>query len=226
MKARRSATSSRSFPSSDRSPFKLWTVALYGVMVLGAIALFLLIRSYGEGLSAPAPVASVSHGGSTAAATPDILFHVLLALAAVLVAGRSVGALLGVFGQPAVIGEVVAGILLGPSLLGRIAPSASAYILPADVAPHLGLVAQIGVAFYMFLVGLDLNAGLLRRRASAAMATSHASIVVPFLLGSTLALYLYPRLSTSDVSFTSFALFMGVALSVTAFPVLARILAA
>jgi len=194
-------------------------------MLLGAVALFLLIRSYGEGLSAPAPLASVNRGGSTAAATPDILFHVLLALAAVLVTGRSVGALLRVLGQPAVIGEVVAGILLGPSLLGRIAPSASAYILPADVAPHLGLVAQIGVAFYMFLVGLDLNASLLRRRASAAMATSHASIVVPFLLGSTLALYLYPRLSTSDVSFTSFALFMGVALSVTAFPVLARILA-
>src|SRR5438128_11916672 len=161
MKARRSATPSRSFPSSEKGvgcgTRPLFQVALYGVMVLGAVGLFLLIRSYGAGLSAPERVASVSHGGSTAVQTPDILFHVLLALAAVLVAGRSVGALLGVLGQPAVIGEVVAGILLGPSLLGRIAPSASAYILPADVAPHLGLVALVGVAIYMFMVGLYLN---------------------------------------------------------------------
>ena len=209
----------------SRSPSKLWTAALYTGMVLGTVGLFLLIRGYGEGLSAPLPVTGGTSGGSAAPATPDILFHVLLALAAVLVAGRSVGLLLGLVGQPVVIGEVVAGILVGPSLLGRVAPSVSGYILPVEVAPYLGLVAQIGVAFYMFLVGLDLNVDLLRRRASAAIATSHASIVVPFLLGSTLALYLYPRLSTSDVSFTSFALFMGVALSVTAFPVLARILA-
>jgi Kef-type K+ transport system membrane component KefB len=209
----------------SRSPSTLWTAALYTGMVLGTVGLFLLIRGYGEGLSAPLPMAGGTSGGSAATATPDILLHVLLALAAVLVAGRSVGLLLGLLGQPVVIGEVVAGILLGPSLLGRVAPSASAYILPVEVAPYLGLVAQIGVAFYMFLVGLDLNVDLLRRRASAAVATSHASIVVPFLLGSTLALYLYPRLSTSNVSFTSFALFMGVALSVTAFPVLARILA-
>ena len=119
----------------SRSPSKLWTAALYTGMVLGAVGLFLLIRGYGEGLSAPLPVAGVTSGGPAATATPDILFHVLLALAAVLVAGRSVGLLLGLLGQPVVIGEVVAGILLGPSLLGRVAPGVSAYILPAEVAP-------------------------------------------------------------------------------------------
>jgi Kef-type K+ transport system membrane component KefB len=195
-------------------------------MVLGTIALFLLIRSYGEGLTAPPPAASAGPSTTAAAqATSQILFHVLLALAAVIVAGRTVGALLSLVGQPPVIGEVVGGILLGPSLLGRLAPAVSTYVLPVDVAPYLGLIAQVGVTFYMFLVGLDLSADLLRRRASAAVGTSHASIVLPFLLGSVLALYLYPRFSTSDVPFTSFALFMGVALSVTAFPVLARILA-
>jgi Kef-type K+ transport system membrane component KefB len=195
-------------------------------MVLGTIALFLLIRSYGEGLTAPPPAASAGPSTTAAAqATSQILFHVLLALAAVIVAGRSVGALLSLVGQPPVIGEVVGGILLGPSLLGRVAPAVSTYVLPADVVPYLGLIAQVGVTFYMFLVGLDLSADLLRRRASVAVATSQASIVVPFLLGSMLAIYLYPQFSTSDVSFTSFALFMGVALSVTAFPVLARILA-
>ena len=119
------------------------------------------------------------------------------------------------------IGEVVAGIVLGPSLLG---PETSAWILPPAVAPFLGLIAQLGVILYMFLVGLELNARLLTHRVHATVATSHASILVPFLLGALLALALYPGLSSSQVPFTSFALFMGVAMSITAFPVLARIL--
>jgi Kef-type K+ transport system membrane component KefB len=127
-------------------------------------------------------------------------------------------------GQPPVIGEVVAGVLLGPSLLGAIAPAGYAFILPASVAPHLGMVAQLGVILYMFMVGLGLNSDLLRGQVHATVATSHASIVLPFALGTVLALYLYPRLSTSDIPFTSFALFLGIAMSITAFPVLARIL--
>src|SRR6185369_649401 len=90
--------------------------------------------------------------------------------------------------------------------------------------PNLGMIAQLGVILYMFLVGLELNPSVLRARAHATVAISHASILAPFLLGSGLALFLYPRLSSSDVHFTSFALFMGVAMSITAFPVLARIL--
>ena len=125
------------------------------------------------------------------------------------------------FGQPPVIGEVVAGIVLGPSLLGS---ELSAFVLPPDIAPFLGVIAQLGVLLYMFSVGLELHADPIRRRLHATIATSHASILLPFVLGATLALGLYPRLSTSDVSFTSFALFMGVAMSITAFPVLARIL--
>ncbi len=194
-------------------------------MVLGGVALFFLIRSYGETLSAPAPVvAAATSRGAEVTAAPDALLHVLLALAAVVVAGRLLGKLLGAIGQPPVIGEVLGGILLGPSLLGRIAADVSAYILPSSVAPFLSVIAQLGVILYMFLVGLELNADLLRDRAHATLATSHASIVAPFVLGSWLALYLYPRLSSSDVPFTSFALFMGVAMSITAFPVLARIL--
>jgi Kef-type K+ transport system membrane component KefB len=92
------------------------------------------------------------------------------------------------------------------------------------VAPYLGVVAQLGVILYMFLVGLELNGDTLRGRAHATVVVAHASIVCPFVVGSALALYLYPRLSSSDVPFTSFALFMGVAMSITAFPVLARIL--
>src|SRR5262245_37347279 len=192
-------------------------------MVLGGVALFLAIRWYGESLSAPAPGAGVATP-SAPAPPADTILHVLLALAAVIILGRLLGFVLRRIGQPPVIGEVVAGILLGPSLLGRIAPDVASYILPASVSPFLNVVAQLGVIVYMFLVGLELNVDVIRHRAHATVATSHASIVAPFVLGSALALLLYPRLATNDVSFTSFALFMGVAMSVTAFPVLARIL--
>jgi Kef-type K+ transport system membrane component KefB len=193
-------------------------------MILGGVALFLVIRRYGETLSAPPPAAVASAAPSATSAAPDTVLHLLLALAAVVVIGRLLGFALRAVGQPPVIGEVVAGILLGPSLLGRLAPELASYILPTSVAPFLNIVAQLGVVAYMFLVGLELNVDVVRQRAHATVATSHASIVLPFVLGSVLALLLYPRLATSDVSFTSFALFMGVAMSVTAFPVLARIL--
>jgi Kef-type K+ transport system membrane component KefB len=155
----------------------------------------------------------------------NVLFHVLLALAAVIVAGQLLGRALTWFGQPPVIGEVLAGICLGPSLLGRIAPEVSSYILPAATGPTLGAIAQIGVVLYMFLVGLELSGDLLRGRLRAAVITSHTSIVVPFALGAGLATFLYSRLSAPGVPFVSFALFMGIAMSITAFPVLARILA-
>jgi Kef-type K+ transport system membrane component KefB len=119
---------------------------------------------------------------------------------------------------------MVAGIALGPSLLGLIWPAAKDFILPAEVGQYLGIIAQIGVILYMFLVGLELNAGLLRSRAHSTVAISHTSILVPFLLGTLLALWLYPHLAPPDKPFSSFALFMGVAMSITAFPVLARIL--
>jgi Kef-type K+ transport system membrane component KefB len=192
-------------------------------MVATAVALFVLVRMYGEtrftGQSLPAPVEA-----SRGAQGTDAFFHVLLALVAIVILSRGLGKVLTLVGQPRVIGEVVAGIALGPSLLGNVAPAAMAFILPASAAPLLAVIAQLGVVLYMFLVGLELNAGLLRSRAHATVAISHASIVVPFLLGTVLALWLYPRLAPAGVRFTSFALFMGVAMAITAFPVLARIL--
>src|SRR5207253_2792759 len=95
-------------------------------------------------------------------------------------------------GQPPVIGEVVGGILLGPSLLGQVWPEAAAFILPPSVAPDLAVIAQLGVILYMFLVGLQLNLGVLRERVHATLAISHASIIVPFVLGAAVALVLYP----------------------------------
>jgi Kef-type K+ transport system membrane component KefB len=201
----------------------VWAAVAYGAMIVGAVAVFLAVRRVGEGLTAigPAPAAA----SALAAPTTDVLWHLLLALTAVVIAGQCLGAACRWIGQPPVIGQIIAGILLGPSLLGRLAPQASAWVLAPDVAPFLGLLAQLGVILYMFLVGLELNPDLLRGQLRATASTSHASIALPFVLGSTLALYLYPRFSSSDVPFTHFALFLGIAMSITAFPVLARILA-
>lgn len=194
---------------------------VYALMVLLAVAAVTLICSYGTTLSArPSPPGAMT--AVVGAQNDAVLLHLLAALAAVIAAGWVLGQLFAWLGQPPVIGEVMAGIALGPSLLGT---HVSAMILPSSVAPFLGVIAQLGVLLYMFTVGLDLHIGQLRERAHAAVAISHASIVLPFVLGAGLALALYPRLASSDVPFTSFALFMGVAMSITAFPVLARILA-
>jgi Kef-type K+ transport system membrane component KefB len=153
------------------------------------------------------------------------LLLLLLQIGVVLVAARGCGLLFRSIRQPQVVGEMAAGILLGPSLLGWIAPEASATLFPPESLAHLNTLSQIGVLLLMFLVGLELDPKLLRGRGHAALVTSHVSIIAPFFLGSVLALHLYPQLSDASVPFHGFALFMGAAMSVTAFPVLARILA-
>lgn len=197
----------------------------YTALLIGAVVVFLIVRSYGEALTASAHAAPPQATAASGHGASDVLWHLLLALTVVVIVGRGLGRLLTKIGQPSVMGEVIGGILLGPSLLGYLSPEAYAYLLPQSVAPFLGVVAQLGIILYMFLVGLELNPNMLRGQVHSTVATSHASIVVPFVLGSTMALYLYPRLATSNVPFTSFALFLGVAMSITAFPVLARILA-
>jgi K+:H+ antiporter len=142
----------------------------------------------------------------------------------VIATARGLGWIFRSANQPPVVGEIIAGIVLGPSLLGRFAPGTEAYLFPTAVGPFLNILAQVGVILYMFLVGLELDPALLRKRGHSTVAISHASIVLPFLLGALIALYLYPKLSSSDVPFTCFSLFVGVSMSVTAFPVLARIL--
>jgi Kef-type K+ transport system membrane component KefB len=198
--------------------------AAYGLMIGAVVLLYLWIRSYGETLGASAPIGSAIFGSAASRANEGNLLHVLLALVVVIATARAMGSIFRSVGQPQVIGEIIAGIVLGPSLLGRLAPGAEGYLFPATVGPALNIIAQVGVILYMFLVGLELDPALLRKRGHTTVAISHASIVAPFLLGATIALFLYPRLSSSDVPFTCFSLFVGVSMSVTAFPVLARIL--
>lgn len=177
--------------------------------------------------TSPDPAASKSAKPKTA----DVIFHVLATLSAVILLGYGIARALRWVGQPPVIGEILAGIALGPSLLGLLWPDSMHVLLPATaddpqghVAAALKAISQLGVVLYMFVVGLELNSAKLKHEAHSAVAISHVSIVLPFLLGATLALWLYGGYAPEGVSFTSFALFLGVAMSITAFPVLARIL--
>jgi Kef-type K+ transport system membrane component KefB len=148
----------------------------------------------------------------------------LIQIVVILIMARLVGWLFKKIKQPQVTGEMVAGILLGPSLLGWVAPGISAALFPPASLGFLNSLSQIGLLLFMFLVGIEMNPQFLRGRKHAAVVISHVSIIVPFFMGTLVALYLYPKLSDGRVAFTHFALFVGTAMSITAFPVLARIL--
>ncbi|MGH7497094.1 MAG: cation:proton antiporter [bacterium] len=173
------------------------------------------------------PAAGASAGGAISVLVENLqhpLGILLLQLTVILVAARLTGVLFQKLGQPAVIGEMVAGIVLGPSLLGLLLPAAQAFIFPEASMGTLRLLSQIGVVLYMFVIGVELDLQHLRQRAHAAVLVSHASIILPFCLGTILALFIYPTLAPAHTSFLAFALFMGIAMSITAFPVLARII--
>ncbi|HJT74659.1 MAG TPA: cation:proton antiporter, partial [Chitinophaga sp.] len=147
----------------------------------------------------------------------------LLQIIVILLVARLFGRLANAIGQPSVVGEIVAGICLGPSLFGWLWSSGSAFLFPVDSFKNLQFLSQIGLAFFMFVVGMELDTHKVKNKAHDAVMISHASIVVPFFLGVCLAYYMYQQFAPANVSFLSFALFMGIAMSITAFPVLARI---
>jgi Kef-type K+ transport system membrane component KefB/nucleotide-binding universal stress UspA family protein len=126
--------------------------------------------------------------------------------------------------QPLVIGEIVAGIMLGPSLFGWVAPNLAATLFPRSTVPFLNILSQVGLIFFMFLIGLELDPKYLKGKMNAAISTAAMSVLVQFALATLLALLLYPLLSHGNVSFTAFALFLASATSMTAFPVLPRII--
>jgi Kef-type K+ transport system membrane component KefB len=216
---------SASTVSNEQHSGATWRIVLgYALMTVVSVCLIAAILSWGDRLQAGEEAVASSTAHAAAGHKLDAIYHVLLCLALILLLGRWLGKLCIYFGQPRVIGEMIAGIVLGPSVLGYFWPEATAFILPTEFKPSLKIVAQVGVILYMFLVGLELNAGLLKSRAHATIAISHASILTPFLLGAILAVWLFPQFGTANVPFRSFALFMGIAMSITAFPVLARIL--
>ncbi|MFJ6794777.1 cation:proton antiporter [Streptomyces sp. NPDC091268] len=158
------------------------------------------------------------------AATPDPLPAVLLAVPVVILACRAGAGLVRRVGQPPVIGEIATGILLGPSLLGWLWPASQDWLFPSSVIPFTGLLGSIGLLAFMFLIGLELDLGALRGHSRTAFAVSGASIALPLALGAALAFGLYGRYAPEGVGRLPFVLFVAVSVSVTAFPVLARIL--
>lgn len=148
----------------------------------------------------------------------------LLQIIVIIAFARMVGFLFKKIGQPAVIGEIAAGIILGPSVLGLFFPHISLFLFPAASLGTLNFLSQIGLILFMFIIGMELDLKAIGKQAYEAVIISHASIIIPYTLGVGLAFYIYQGYAPAGTSFLSFALFMGIAMSITAFPVLARIL--
>jgi Kef-type K+ transport system membrane component KefB len=211
---------------------KRWVVYLL-MLVVAAVAIVALTES---GDSLPLPDGSViselqqqaTQPSSPLAALQTNLKHPLsqlfIQLLVIIAAARLLGGAFVRIGLPAVVGEMTAGILLGPSLLGLLAPGAFAVIFPVDSLGSLRLLSHVGICLFMFAVGMELNVQQVRTKAKVAIAVSHASIVAPFLLGVVLAYFIFSDLAGPRANFVGFALFMGISMSITAFPVLARIL--
>lgn len=148
----------------------------------------------------------------------------LLQVITIIVAARVFGWLFKKIGQPMVIGEILAGIVLGPSLLGIYFPEVSGFLFAEKSLGNLQVLSQIGLVLFMFVVGMELNLKVLKNKAHEAVVISHASIILPFAAGVGLAVFIYSSFAPEGIAFTSFALFLGISMSITAFPVLARII--
>jgi len=204
----------------------IYFVLDYGAQ-LSPAALAVNGASFTTGNGSALPAAAPAGGGAGLALLDRLhapLGVLLMQLIVIILAARALGAVFLRIGQPAVIGEMVAGILLGPSLLGLVLPQAQAFLFPPASLGALSLLSQIGVLLFMFVVGIEVDLQHLRKKAQAAVLVSHASIIVPFFLGAAVSLLIYQKLAPATISFSAFALFMGIAMSITAFPVLARIL--
>ena len=173
------------------------------------------------------PVTENGHWNDFISSLTLNLHHPLAILLAqiitIIIVARFFGWVFRKIGQPSVIGEIIAGIVLGPSLLGLYFPEFSIILFPIKSLANLQFLSQIGLILFMFVIGMELDLKVLKNRAKEAIVISHASIVIPFALGIGLAYFVYFKFAPEGVAFLPFALFMGIAMSITAFPVLARI---
>ncbi|MEI6754961.1 MAG: cation:proton antiporter [Paludibacter sp.] len=206
---------------------------LFYIVMLALFAVFTyLLFQKGEVFNSLAPlkVHAVQQGMGLEVFKSSI-FHnlaepasmLLLQIISILIVSRLFGYLFKKIGQPTVIGEILAGIVLGPSLLGYFYPQAFHFLFAANSLGNLYIISQLGLILFMFTVGMDLNVGVLKQKISQTYVISHASILIPYLLGMTLAYFVYKEFAASHTDFLSFALFIGISMSITAFPVLARI---
>jgi Kef-type K+ transport system membrane component KefB len=217
---------------------KRWSSLFYFCIVVGmGFAIYWIAK---QGYALQSPVLSAAQAEKTKQATVANEFHtfkdsfnhglseplavLLLQIIVIIACARLFGYLFKKIGQPAVIGEIVAGIVLGPSIVGAYFPEISHFLFPAASLSSLSFLSQIGLILFMFIIGMELDLKAIGKQAYGAVIISHASIIIPYTLGMGLAYYIYRDYAPAGITFLSFALFMGISMSITAFPVLARIL--
>lgn len=210
---------------------KLKISVIYLITISSFLALMYMIFIWGKGLETESVFTKIVSNSNPLS---DFLFTLwyniqsplallLAQIITIIIAARILGWLSIKIGQPAVIGEIIAGILLGPSFVGAFLPDFSAALFPVQSLGNLQFLSQIGLILFMFIVGMELDFKILKNMAHDAVVISHASIIVPFTLGMGLAYYLYSSFAPVGMAFLPFGLFIGIAMSITAFPVLARI---
>ncbi len=206
-------------------------IFIYASVIAGFSCLIYFISLQGEKLRSKAT--TVTSGGKGywndfIDSLTNNLHHPLALLLAqiitIILMARLFGWIFSKIGQPTVMGEIVAGIVLGPSLFGMYFPDFSAALFPKESLGNLQFLSQVGLILFMFIIGMELDLKMLKNKAKDVVIISHASIIIPFALGMTLAYFIYESFAPENIPFSSFALFLGIAMSITAFPVLARIL--
>jgi Kef-type K+ transport system membrane component KefB len=213
---------------------KYKSVIFYVGVIGGFLALMYWIVQNGKplemakGVIAPETPVNIGIAGMFRETITHNITHplaiLLLQIITIIITARTFGFLFNKIGQPTVIGEVVAGIFLGPSIMGMWFPEYTAFLFPKASLPNLQFFSQIGLILFMFVIGMELDLKVLKTKAKDAIVISHASIIVPYALGMGLAFFLYSEYAPASINFLSFSLFMGIAMSITAFPVLARII--
>lgn len=209
----------------------LKNILIYGIVIGGFSGLIYFISVQGERLNTKTQVAASGKDNHWLSFTDSLshnLHHPLAILLAqiitIIVVARIFGWICKWLGQPTVMGEIVAGVVLGPSLFGMYFPSVSAELFPVESLTNLQFLSQVGLILFMYIIGMELDLKMLRNKAKDVIIISHASIIIPFALGMLLAFYLFTSFAPAGIQFASFSLFLGISMSITAFPVLARIL--
>ena len=198
---------------------------IYGIMTLGAGFETTFHPNFPEGTTQ----ITLSDGFSIFVNTCEqniqtSVAMLLLQIIAILFVARILGFLFVKIGQPSVIGEILAGILLGPSVLARFLPGVSAFLFAPESLGNIHILSQIGLIFFMFVIGMDLDINEVKKKFRETLFISHAGIAFPFLCGVAAAYLTYPQYAAHTTTFVSYALFIGISMSITAFPVLARII--
>lgn len=213
--------------------FKLKNILFYVITILAFGLLIYVVINNGKSLETGKAIStSPSLNVSAYDQVKDLFRHnithplaiLLLQIITIIFFARTFGFIFNKLGQPSVIGEIIAGVFLGPSFVGMWFPEFSNFLFPKASLGNLQFLSQVGLVLFMFVIGMELDLKVLKNKANDAVIISHASIIVPFGLGMLLALYLYEKFAPANINFISFSLFLGIATSVTAFPVLARII--